>query len=137
MITQTENYRTAAANKLNEEYKTFKGDRYQQVMKSAVRDALLNFIEQDNEFAQAVAQGGTFGDCMKAVSKGVSSSISDIDAYKRAVQYYFPGADISFTMTIKLNPHEKITENAPADSEQKPAEAPKASALSLSLDDLF
>lgn len=134
MITQTENYRTAAANKLNEEYKTFKGDRYQQVMKSAVRDALLNFIEQDNEFAQAVAQGGTFADCMKAVSKGIGNAISDIDAYKRAVQYYFPGADISFIMTIKVNPHEdnNVIEAAPNVETEL-----KSSALSLSLDDLF
>lgn len=134
MITQTENYRTAAANKLNEEYKTFKGDRYQQVMKSGVRDALLNFVEQDNEFAQAVAQGGSFGDCMKAVSKGIGNAISDIDAYKRAVQYYFPGADISFIMTIRVNPHEdnNVIEAAPNVETEL-----KSSALSLSLDDLF
>ena len=135
MITQSENYRAAAADKLNKEYKAFKGNRYQQVMKSAVRDALLTFIEQDNEFAQAIAQGGSFADCMKSVSKGIGNAISDIDAYKRAVQFYFPGADISFTMTVKLNPHEESA--VPAENEQKPAETPKASALSLSLDDLF
>ena len=133
MITQTENYRTAAADKLNKEYKAFGGDKYQQVMKSAVKDALLNFIEQDNEFAQAVAQGGSFGDCMKAVSKGIGNAISDIDAYRRAVQYYFPGADISFIMTIRVNPHEdKVIEAAPNVETEL-----KSSALSLSLDDLF
>ena len=134
MITQETNYRQQAKDKLNEEYKNFKGDRYQQAMRSAVKDALLTFIEQDNEFAQAVAQGGSFADCMKAVSKGVSSSISDIDAYKRAVQYYFPGADISFIMTIKVNPHEdnNVIEAAPNVETEL-----KSSALSLSLDDLF
>lgn len=134
MITQETNYRQQAKDKLNEEYKAFKGDRYQQVMKSAVRDALLNFIEQDNEFAQAVAQGGSFGDCMKAVSKGIGNAISDIDAYKRAVQYYFPGADISFIMTIRVNPHEdnNVIEAAPNVETEL-----KSSALSLSLDDLF
>lgn len=137
MITQTENYRTAAADKLNKEYKECKGDAKIAAMKSAVKDALLIFIEQDNEFAQAIVQGGSFSDCMKAVAKGVGSSISDIDAYKRAVQFYFKGADISFTMTVKLNPHEESTETAPADSERKVSDVKKVSALSLSLDDLF
>ena len=135
MITQETNYRQQAKDKLGEEYKVCSGDSKIAAMKSAVKDALLGFIEQDNEFAQAIVQGGSFSDCMKAVAKGVGSSISDIDAYKRAVQFYFKGADISFTMTVKLNPHEESTETAPADSEQKPVT--KASALSLSLDDLF
>ena len=71
-------------------------------MKSAVMTALLDFCRQDAEFAQAVAQGGSFPDCMKAVAKGVGSSISDIDAYKKAVSFYFPGAGITVRMTIDL-----------------------------------
>lgn len=137
MIAHVLNYRQQAADKLNKEYKDCKGNRYVDAMKSAVKDALLKFIEQDNEFAQAIVQGGSFTDCMKEVAKGVGSSISDIDAYKRAVRFYFKGADISFTMTVKLNPHEESTETAPADSEQKVSDVKKVSALSLSLDDLF
>ena len=132
MIAHILNYRQQASEKLNKEYKDCKGNRYVDAMKSAVKDALLKFIEQDNEFAQAIVQGGSFTDCMKEVAKGVGSSISDIDAYKRAVQFYFKGADISFTMVVKLNPHEESTETAPAAPEEKPK-----SALSLSLDDLF
>lgn len=52
-------------------------------MKSAVRDALLEFCRQNEEFAQAVVQGGAFPDCMAAVAKGVGSSISDLEAYRR------------------------------------------------------
>ena len=134
MIAHVLNYRQQAKDKLNKEYKAFKGDRYQQVMKSAVREALLTFIEQDNEFAQAIAQGGTFADCMKAVAKGIGNAISDIDAYKRAVQFYFPGADISFIMTVRVNPHEddNVIQAAPNVETEL-----KSSALSLSLDDLF
>lgn len=76
--------------------------RHQDVMKSAVRDALLDFCRQDAEFAQAVAQGGTFAECMNAVAKNVGGSISDLEAFRRAVQFYFPGADISFQMRIDL-----------------------------------
>ena len=36
--------------------------------------------------------------------KGVGSSISDLDAYRRAVQFYFPGADIKMQMSIDLCP---------------------------------
>ena len=71
-------------------------------MKSAVKDALLSFCGQEEEFAQAVVQGGSFPECMAAVAKGVGGSISDLDAYKRAVSFYFPGADISVIMRIDL-----------------------------------
>lgn len=72
------------------------------VMKHAVRKTLTDFCKQDVEFAQAVAQGGSFLDCMKKVAEGVGNSISDLDAYRKAVQFYFPGAEIRMQMTIDL-----------------------------------
>ena len=60
------------------------------------------FCRQDTEFAQAVAQGGEFPDCMKKVAEGVGSSISDLEAYKRAVRFYFPGAAVKMQLTIDL-----------------------------------
>lgn len=71
-------------------------------MAPAVREALEKFCEEDGEFSQAVAQGGSFPECMKAVAKGVGGSISDVEAYKRAVQFYFPGADIEVQMHVRL-----------------------------------
>lgn len=86
----------------------------ERAMASAVAEALKDFCRQDEEFAQAVAQGGSFKDCMIAVAKGVGQSISDLDAYKKAVQFFFPGAEIRMQMTIDLigaaaapNPEEK------------------------------
>lgn len=73
-------------------------------MKSAVRDALLEFCRQNEEFAQAVAQGGSFPDCMAAVAKGVGSSLPDLEAYRRAASFYFDGARVNFTMSIQLEP---------------------------------
>ena len=67
-----------------------------------VRDALLEFCRQDEEFARAVVQGGHFADCMAAVSKGVTSALSDLEAYRRAVSFYFPGAEIRMSMKIDL-----------------------------------
>lgn len=73
-------------------------------MGSAVRDALLEFCRQNEEFAQAVVQGGTFQDCMAAVAKGVGGSISDLEAYRRAVCFYFDGAKVKLQMAIELEP---------------------------------
>lgn len=78
-------------------------DRYGEAMKASVHDALLEFCRQDGEFAQAVAQGGSFEDCMKAVGKCVKgNSISDAEAWGAAVRFYFPGAAIRVTMRIDL-----------------------------------
>ena len=72
-------------------------------MKGAVKEALLDFCRQEEEFAQAVVQGGSFKDCMAAVGKKVkNNAISDLEAYKAAVEFYFPGAAVSMKMNIDL-----------------------------------
>lgn len=95
-----------AIAKLDKELKQMKGSKNQDwkisVMMEAVHDALVEFCRQTEEFAQAVVQGGSFAECMAAVTKWVGSSISDLDAYRRAVQFYFPGADIRVKMTVNL-----------------------------------
>lgn len=90
-----------ASKRLEAECKADMG-RHGNIMKSAVKAALLDFCRQDDEFAQAVVQGGTFKACMEAVAKNVGSGISDLEAYKRAVSFYFPGAGIRMTMKIDL-----------------------------------
>ena len=94
-----------AIARLDKELKELKpADQKIKAMKQAVHDALVEFCAQDGEFAQAVVQGGTFTDCMAAVVKDVGTSISDLEAYRRAVQFYFPGADIKMQMSIDLCP---------------------------------
>lgn len=97
----SEIYEQAAA-KLNSEKAKCGGDKYVAAMKNEVCDTLNEFCSQDDEFAQAVVQGGSFGDCMAAVAKNTGSSISDIEAYRRAVAFYFPGAGVHFEMRIDL-----------------------------------
>ena len=91
-----------AKAKLEQESKEGTYDRYAAAMKSAVLDALIDFTQQDEEFARAVLDGGSFADCMKAVAKGCGTSISDLEAYGKAVSFYFPGAKIRMKMTIDL-----------------------------------
>lgn len=92
-----------AKEKLDRELKSGSFDKYGNAMKGEVHKALLDFCRQDKEFAQAVAQGGSFTDCMKAVGKCVTgNSISDIQAYGAAVKFFFPGAGIDVKMSINL-----------------------------------
>lgn len=94
-------FREQALEKLEKEYRSVTGNK-QLAMREAVRDALREFVRQDEEFAQAVVQGGSLGGCLNAVAKDTGSSISDLQAYRKAVQYYFPGAEVRFTMQIDL-----------------------------------
>lgn len=91
-----------AKSKLEAEKSSGSYDRYADAMKNAVCEALDGFCRQDAEFAQAVVQGGAFADCMKAVAKGCGSAISDLEAFRRAVRFYFPGATVKFHMELNL-----------------------------------
>lgn len=73
-----------------------------QVVGEAVRTALLEFCGQNAEFAQAVEQGGSLADCIESTVKGSGSSISDLEVYKKAVQFYFAGAEIHMKLTLDL-----------------------------------
>lgn len=88
-----------AIEKTTAERKEVKGER-ESIMADPVLDMLHEFCIQSEDFAKAVAEGGTFAACMAAVAKGVGNSISDIDAYKKAVQFYFPGAEVHMQMQI-------------------------------------
>lgn len=90
-----------ALRKLREGAKNVSGQK-ETAMAGAVQAALENFCRQEEEFAQAVVQGGGFDDCMRAVARGVGQSISDLEAYRKAVQFYFPGAEIRMQMTVDL-----------------------------------
>ena len=100
MITMN-NWASKAVKKLADGKNSVSGQK-QKAMVSAVCAALKDFCLQDEEFAQAVVEGGSLSDCMNAVASGVGNSISDLDAYKKAVKFFFPGAKIKMQMTIDL-----------------------------------
>lgn len=92
-----------AIKRIRDESKQGKYDRYGNAVKASVLEALEDFIGQDEEFAQAIVEkNGSFEGCIAAVVKGCGSCISDIEVYRRAVGYYFPGATVSFKMEIDL-----------------------------------
>lgn len=73
-----------------------------QIVGEAVRTVLIDFCGQNAEFAQAVEQGGSLADCIESTVNDVEAGISDLEVYKRAVQFYFAGAEIHMTMTLDL-----------------------------------
>lgn len=125
-----DNWATQAVNKLAGERKGVFGQKAL-AMADAVYSAIKDFCVQDEEFAQAVVQGGTFGECMKKVAAGVGNSISDLEAYKKAVQFYFPGAEVKMQLTIDL-----IGSEAQGPTGAVKTSVPKQGMI-LSLDDFF
>ena len=100
LVTQKD-FSKLATDKIAKELSEFKGDRYGQAVKSFVASTLTNFCGQSQRFAQVVYETpATLSDCCAEIMKGCGSHISDIDVYRGAVRYYFPGAEIEFTLTI-------------------------------------
>ena len=98
----------------------------------AVYEALCEFCRQHPEFAQAVEQSGkTLTDCCEHCMKDVGASISDLEVYRRAVDFYFTGAEVSFIMQVTLPGDSVPDEPAPEQAASEP------SGMMISLDDLL
>ena len=135
---QMGNWATQAHEKLKKERSAVSGNK-ERAMADAVMDAIKEFCKQEPEFAQAVVQAGTFADCMKKVAAGTGNAISDLEAYKKAVQFYFPGAVVNMQLTIDLvgadadaNELSGISEQLTALEAESVAEKPKLLTLDLS-----
>lgn len=121
------NWPAEAVKKLEDGLKAVSGNK-EKAMAGAVLAALTDFCRQDAEFAQAVCQGGSFAECMREVARNVGNAISDLEAYGRAVQFYFPGAKIRVQMSIDL-----IGDAAPIEPAPEVDTELRSSAITLSL----
>lgn len=117
-----------ACEKLRRESKAAKGlSRCAQAVKSYVADALCDFCGQREEFARAVLDSGKdIKDCLEEIMKNVGSSISDVEVYRRACAFYFPGSTVKFRMEILMSKY---------DGEEDRAE--QRGGVSLDLDELL
>ena len=121
----------AAVDRLHQQDKEANYDRYGQIMHKAVRDALCEFCRQNAEFARAICETDKhFDGCLKAVAKGCGNGISDLDAFTRAVDFYFSGAKISFKMLIDVGDG-VLSDRTPE------AAAPVPEPLEITLDNLM
>lgn len=127
-----------AIKKLDTEFKECKSlSQKGKAVSSAVLDALKTFCRQNTEFSQAVVQSDKpIKECIESTVKGCGGSISDIEVYRKAVQFYFPGSDVRFSMTIDLGDEGFSNSAEISDDPELPA-VPAKKGLSLSLDELL
>lgn len=94
-------YKNLAVSKIENELKQC-GDKLHPVYR-CVADTLQGFCRQDEEFAKAIYESDKdFNSCMESVLKNKGNCLSDIEAYRRAVRFYFDGADVIFEMRLEL-----------------------------------
>ncbi len=91
------------AIKLLNEDKSVSKNPQRAFMKQYIVDVLCDFCRQSEAFAQAVVSDGkSVSACIEAIKLDNSRYLSDVDAYKQAVQYYFPEAMIHNTLQIVI-----------------------------------
>ena len=100
-----EEFVSKAVEKIESGIAAVKGQK-ENVVKRPVADALISFCRQQEEFAQAVVQSEkTFADCVAHVVKGCGNALSDIEAYRKAVGFWFPGGGCRYGTD---DPHERV-----------------------------
>lgn len=127
----SENIITQAIEKINSCNPKTSG-RYASAIAEPVKKALAQFCTQQEEFSRAVLDGGTTEDCINAVVKRITgkTSVSDLDVYQAAAEFFFPGAKIEFRMLLHMSEYELLEDKTPE------PEQPKRS-IDLSLDSLL
>lgn len=126
----TGDYKKLAVEKLESERKAMScvTNKAIKIMYNEVANVLRNFCSQNEKFAEIVYKTKrTFNDCMNEVAKNHGDGISDIDAYRRAVQFYFPNSQIEFLMKMTLTgeePDEKYINKETPKPKSKPAAKP-------------
>ena len=77
----------------------------QRFLAKHVSDALAYFCEQDEDFAAAVmVDDKSFVGCLQALKlpgRGLGY-LSDFDVYRMAARYFFPEADVEWSMKISM-----------------------------------
>lgn len=113
-------------------------NRYKSVLWKPVYETLQSFCRQNEEFARAVEQSDkTLDDCMSALCKGIGSSISDLEVYKRAAQFYFPGCVVEMALTIHMSEYEAPGANCRTSADAAEEEKPAMQEIKLNLLDLI
>ena len=92
-----------AKKKLTEEEKNFKGNQCGQVVYKDLAKTLTQFCEEE-WFAEAVLKSNkTLSDCCQTILSDVRTGISDVETYKRAVEFYVPGSTVKCQLSVCRN----------------------------------
>lgn len=110
-----------AVAKIEAEIKAFTGEQKEKAVSTFVATTLTKFCNDNARFAEVLYKTTrTLSDVCREVMAGTGNAISDFEVYRRAVQAYFPNAEIQCYMSIY------ITGAPPTDEEIK--RAPKVQA---------
>lgn len=134
-----EEFVSKAIEKIEGGLSSVKGQK-ENVVKRPVADALISFCRQQEEFAQAVVQSEkTFADCVAHVVAGCGNALSDIEAYRKAVGFWFPGAVVDMVLTLRMSEFEEPEKEAVPETVETPKKAKSQTTgnLEFSLFDLL
>ena len=95
-----------AADKLRREMSSKDANKPATMIQEKVAEALDEFCRQESKLADAIIKSTkTFAQCCEEILKDTKTEryISDLKAYSRAVEFYLEGAQVNFSMQIKLN----------------------------------
>lgn len=131
-------YYEQACEKLDSEIKGAKLSQKGNAVKSSVIAVLKMMCKQEEEFAQAIVQTDkTAVSCIEKTVAGCGQSVSDIEVYKRAAAFYFPGAKVHMILALDLvGDSSKPDITVTSESVHEPA-APKKRSLEFDFDELF
>lgn len=134
-----EEFVSKAIEKIEGGLSSVKGQK-ENVVKRPVADTLISFCRQQEEFAQAVVQSEkTFADCVAHVVAGCGNALSDIEAYRKAVGFWFPGAVVDMVLTLRMSEFEEPEKEAVPETVETPKKAKSQTTgnLEFSLFDLL
>lgn len=124
-------YISESIKKIDKEEKAFSASWMAGVVKERTAETIRSFCKQSTAFAEVVFKTKrTLSECCESIVDGISAKegISDIDAFKKAVKFYFPDSDVEFQMLIHVGTMPTDDEmNEPSKVKAKPAK-PKSPA---------
>lgn len=92
-----------AKQKLENDVTNFKGDQCGRVVYKDLAKTLEQFCSED-WFAEAILNSDkTLSECCKAILSDVHQGISDVEVYKRAVEFYVPGSTVKCQLSVCRN----------------------------------
>jgi len=100
-LIDTRDFYKLSIEKIDEEFKSFKGDKKGEAVKQYVADTLKDFCKKNKDFAKVVyLTKRTLSDCIESAMRGCGNSISDIEVYRKVAKFYFPNSEVEFQMNI-------------------------------------
>ncbi len=99
------NYYELAKEKLKNECPGAKSDRYGDVIKKPTAKMLTKLSAEYEELAKAIVEGRSFEECVKFCKP--SGNTSDLEVYKKAIEFYLPDAEVNYKIEITQKSEKK------------------------------